>query len=164
MVRSNRLSNLKPNPRVVGTNVRSSVYARHFSSPRPRYQVHSVVCSQYVESGFFSRIYIHLATRKAAISKMDGVGGKPGWAWIFILEGLATVVAGFLSFWIIQDFPDSAKFLTDAERTLVVRRLQSDDQHSAAGEKFKVMYIRQSFTDWKSYLTSEQDLSLFQAL
>ena len=23
----------------------------------------------------------------AAIVKMDGVGGKPGWAWIFILEG-----------------------------------------------------------------------------
>lgn len=95
---------------------------------------------------------------------MDGVGGKPGWAWIFILEGLATVLAGFLSFWIIQDFPDSAKFLTDAERTVVVRRLQTDDQHSAAGEKFKVTYIWQSFADWKSYLTSEQDLSLFRAL
>jgi len=86
---------------------------------------------------------------------MDGVGGKPGWAWIFILEGLATVVAGFLSFWIIQDFPDSAKFLTDVERTVVVRRLQTDDQHSAAGEEFEMKYIRQSFTDWKSYLTSK---------
>jgi len=95
---------------------------------------------------------------------MDGVGGKPGWAWIFILEGLATVVAGFLSFWIIQDFPDSAKFLTDAERTVVVRRLQTDDQHSAAGETFKVKNIWQSFTDWKSYLTSKQGFSLFQTL
>lgn len=25
---------------------------------------------------------------------MDGIGGKPGWAWIFILEGLFTVLAG----------------------------------------------------------------------
>ena len=95
---------------------------------------------------------------------MDGVGGKPGWAWIFILEGLATVVAGFVSFWIIQDFPDSAEFLTDAERTVVVRRLQTDDQHSAAGEKFKAKYIWQSFTDWKSYLTSKPAFSLFQPL
>jgi MFS family permease len=23
----------------------------------------------------------------AAISKMDGIGGKPAWAWIFIIEG-----------------------------------------------------------------------------
>ena len=38
---------------------------------------------------------------------MDGVGGKPAWAWIFILEGLITVLAGAASFWIIQDFPDT---------------------------------------------------------
>ena len=86
---------------------------------------------------------------------MDGIGGKPGWAWIFILEGLATVVAGFLSFWIIQDFPDNAKFLSDAERTAVVRRLQSDNQHSAAGEKLKMKYIRQSLFDRKTYLAGE---------
>ena len=28
------------------------------------------------------------------ISEMKGVGGKPGWAWIFILEGLVTVLVG----------------------------------------------------------------------
>lgn len=27
----------------------------------------------------------------AAIAKMDGIGGKSGWAWIFIIEGIATV-------------------------------------------------------------------------
>ncbi len=45
-----------------------------------------------------------------------------------ILEGLITVVAGIASFWIIQDFPDTAKFLSEEERTVVVRRLQGDDQ------------------------------------
>ncbi|KAG5647846.1 hypothetical protein DXG03_007770 [Asterophora parasitica] len=88
----------------------------------------------------------------AGISKMDGVGGKPAWAWIFILEGLATVVAGAASFWIIQDFPDTAKFLTEAERTVVIRRLQSDDQFSAAGEKLKLKYILMSLRDWKTWL------------
>jgi MFS family permease len=37
----------------------------------------------------------------AAIVNMDGVGGKPGWAWIFILEGLATIVVAFISFWMV---------------------------------------------------------------
>ena len=92
---------------------------------------------------------------------MDGVGGKPGWAWIFILEGLATVVAGFVSYWIIQDFPDTAKFLTEAERTIVIRRLQDDDQHSAAGEKLKMKYIRQSLSDRKTYTTGEELPSFF---
>jgi hypothetical protein len=85
---------------------------------------------------------------------MQGVGGKPGWAWIFILEGLATVVAGAASFWIIQDFPDTAKFLTEAERTVVIRRLQEDDQFSAAGENLKLKYIFKSLTDWKTWLGS----------
>jgi len=104
--------------------------------------------------------FTDLVFRKAAISKMDGIGGKPGWAWIFILEGLATVVAGFLSFWIIQDFPDNARFLSDAERTAVVRRLQSDSQHSAAGEKLEMKYIRQSLFDRKTYLASKIFFSL----
>ena len=85
---------------------------------------------------------------------MDGVGGKPAWAWIFIIEGLVTVVAGAVSFWIIQDFPDNAHFLTEAERTVVVRRLQSDAQFSAAGEKLKMRYIWRSLLDWQTWLGS----------
>lgn len=86
---------------------------------------------------------------------MDGIGGKPGWAWIFILEGLITVIAGALSFFIIQDFPDSAKFLTEEERTVVIRRLQEDDQFSAAGENLKLKYIWQSLIDWKTWVCSK---------
>ncbi|KAE9397794.1 MFS general substrate transporter [Gymnopus androsaceus JB14] len=88
----------------------------------------------------------------AAISNMDGIGGKPAWAWIFILEGLATVVAGAVSFFIIQDFPDTAKFLTETERTFVIRRLQEDDQFSAAGENLKMKYIYKSILDWKTWV------------
>lgn len=73
-------------------------------------------------------------------------------AWIFILEGLATVIAGVISFWVIQDFPDTAKFLSEAERTVVVRRLQEDDQFSAGGESLRWKYIRSSFADWKAWV------------
>ncbi|KZO94375.1 MFS general substrate transporter [Calocera viscosa TUFC12733] len=88
----------------------------------------------------------------AAISNMEGVGGKPAWAWIFIIEGLATVLAGIASFWIVQDFPDTAKFLTEAERAFVVRRLQEDDQFSAAGEEFKFRYVWSAVRDWKVWV------------
>ena len=88
---------------------------------------------------------------------MDGIGGKPAWSWIFILEGLLTFIAGILSFWIIQDFPDTAKFLTEEERTVVIRRLQQDDQFSVAGEKLKWKYIFESLLDWKTWLGSKSD-------
>lgn len=86
---------------------------------------------------------------------MKGVGGKPAWAWIFILEGLVTVIAGAASFFIIQDFPEDAKFLTEAERTVVIRRLQEDDQHSAGGENLKFKFITQSILDWKTWVGSK---------
>ena len=54
----------------------------------------------------------------AAIVQMDGTGNLPGWAWIFILEGLFTVLCAIASFWILEDFPENAKFLNEEERKL----------------------------------------------
>ncbi|KAJ3558531.1 hypothetical protein NM688_g873 [Phlebia brevispora] len=88
----------------------------------------------------------------AAISNMDGVGGKPGWSWIFILEGLFTVLCAVASFWILEDFPENAKFLNDAERSWVISRLQDDMKFSAGGEKFKIKYVWQSIKDWKTWV------------
>ena len=77
-----------------------------------------------------------------------------------VLEGLVTFLAGAASFWIIQDFPDTAKFLTEAERVVVIRRLQGDDQFSAAGESFNKRYIFKSFVDWKTWVASGSPVTL----
>ncbi|KAK5001666.1 hypothetical protein LTR28_012395, partial [Elasticomyces elasticus] len=87
----------------------------------------------------------------AAIAKMAGVGGKPGWAWIFILEGLATIVVGAVSYWMVHDFPDDAKFLSVDDRARVHRRLKSDNQSSAEHEEFKMAYFWASVKDWKTW-------------
>ncbi len=87
----------------------------------------AVFFSSATVAGAFSEWYIHIlgidlqgrpvgGLLAAAISNMDGIGGKPGWAWIFILEGLFTVICAIASFWILQDFPDTAKFLSEVER------------------------------------------------
>lgn len=90
----------------------------------------------------------------AAIANMDGVGGRPGWAWIFILEGVATVVIGIISFWAVHDFPDEAKFLSEDDRRRVIRRLTLDQQSSAEHEEFKMGYFWASLKDWKTYLSA----------
>ncbi|KAL4748847.1 hypothetical protein BDW72DRAFT_205268 [Aspergillus terricola var. indicus] len=86
-----------------------------------------------------------------AIVQMDGIGGKAGWAWIFILEGLATILIGVASFWMVYDFPDEAKFLSEDDRKRVLRRLAEDQQASAEHEEFKMMYFWSSLKDWKTY-------------
>ncbi|KAL8719729.1 MAG: hypothetical protein Q9225_003299 [Loekoesia sp. 1 TL-2023] len=88
----------------------------------------------------------------AAIENMDGIGGKKGWSWIFILEGLATVLIGIVSFWMVFDFPDEATFLSDADRQRVIRRLKADQQSSAEHEEFRMSYFWASVKDWKTWL------------
>ncbi|KAI9809382.1 MAG: hypothetical protein M1827_006894 [Pycnora praestabilis] len=88
----------------------------------------------------------------AAIGKMDGIGGKKGWAWIFILEGLATVLIGIVSFWMVHDFPDDAQFLSEQDRARVIRRLKLDQQSSAEHEEFKMTYFWASALDYRTWL------------
>ncbi|EJT72247.1 hypothetical protein GGTG_09113 [Gaeumannomyces tritici R3-111a-1] len=88
----------------------------------------------------------------ALIEKMAGMGGRPGWAWIFILEGLLTVLVGFASFRMVHDFPDEARFLSAADRARVTRRLKLDQQSSASREDFSWAPVMAALSDWKTWL------------
>jgi hypothetical protein len=88
---------------------------------------------------------------------MDGVGGYEGWRWIFILEGIATVLVAAAAFFLIYDFPDTASFLTEEERAWVVHRLKyqgskGSNQQVAESEEFKWKYVKDAFTDWQIYV------------
>jgi MFS family permease len=86
------------------------------------------------------------------ISRMKGIGGQEGWRWIFYIEGIATVLVGILSFFLINDFPsDRPKFLTEEECDRTISRLQSD-AGAGAGEHFSWKQVRTAFLDWKIYL------------
>ncbi|KAF8812453.1 MFS general substrate transporter [Phlegmacium glaucopus] len=62
-----------------------------------------------------------------AILKMNGIAGLAGWRWIYILEGIATVIAGFIAAFILPESLDNAPFFTEEERAFAVRRFQLDD-------------------------------------
>lgn len=47
---------------------------------------------------------------------MGGRGGLAGWRWIFILEGIATVVIAFVSWLVMPADLGSAPFFTEEER------------------------------------------------
>ncbi|PKS10373.1 hypothetical protein jhhlp_002124 [Lomentospora prolificans] len=90
----------------------------------------------------------------AAIENMEGIGDLPGWAWIFILEGLLTVIFGVASFWTVYDFPDGPKtrFLNPDEKQRAINRLIEDKQASATYEAFQMKYVWQAIKDWKTWL------------
>ncbi|GAA5999145.1 uncharacterized protein JCM10292_001622 [Rhodotorula paludigena] len=61
-----------------------------------------------------------------AFSLLDGSHGLEGWRWIFIIFGAITIGLGIISFFLIVDFPERAKFLTPEERTAAVDRIQRE--------------------------------------
>ncbi|KAG6843473.1 hypothetical protein H0H93_000873, partial [Arthromyces matolae] len=81
-----------------------------------------------------------------AIGKMEGVGGRRGWEWIFILEGILTIAVSLLAYFIVPTWSHSAKFLTEPERERLLSRLNSDSD-AGQNEKFDWHYVLQAFKD-----------------
>ncbi|KAM0282014.1 hypothetical protein ACHAQH_003220 [Verticillium albo-atrum] len=95
------------------------------------------------------------------ISKMDGLGGLEGWRWIFILEGIVTVLVAVWAFFALHDFPETASFLSEEERAFVVFRLKYQGQIKGKqlgqvavpeAEEFKWRYVGDAFKDWQIWV------------
>ncbi|KAI0064095.1 MFS general substrate transporter [Artomyces pyxidatus] len=81
-----------------------------------------------------------------AIGKMEGVGGKRGWQWIFILEGLLTIMVSWAAYFFVPTWSHNAEFLTSEERSRLLARL-APDSDAARQERFSWVYVRQAFAD-----------------
>jgi len=66
----------------------------------------------------------------SAILKLNGHGNLAGWRWIFILEGIASSLAGVLAMIFLPESLKKAKFLTEEERIFAVNRYQRGIQEA----------------------------------
>ncbi|KAF2663781.1 MFS general substrate transporter [Microthyrium microscopicum] len=85
------------------------------------------------------------------IAKMRHVGGLNGWRWIFILEGILTVLVSLFAYFFIVNYPNTAKFLTPEERDFVQARLKADSD-ATAHEGFSWENVRSALKDPKCWL------------
>lgn len=60
---------------------------------------------------------------------MDGKRDLNGWRWMFILEGVLTVVVGLIFQRFLPNFPKTTKWLSDRERALAVWYVLVWQQH-----------------------------------
>ncbi|KAG9185414.1 MFS general substrate transporter [Alternaria panax] len=89
------------------------------------------------------------------IEQLDGRSGLAGWQWIFLIEGLIPVALALIIWKILPDSPETARFLTQQERDLLVSRL-SNDLGSGQGQvtnsdKITKEQILTGLSDWKIY-------------
>jgi len=64
------------------------------------------------------------------ILKMDGFLGLAGWRWLFILEGVPSVLLGLCVFFILPARPMEAKWLDEEEKVALQKRM--DQEHAVA--------------------------------
>jgi MFS family permease len=62
----------------------------------------------------------------AILTYMDGVLDQHGWQWMFLLEGIPSVVLGFVAFRALPETPDRADWLAPAERRAILDSLAAE--------------------------------------
>ncbi|KAJ7130792.1 MFS general substrate transporter [Mycena crocata] len=102
-----------------------------------------------------------------AIQKMEGyvfyyyadfdlipcrINNMHGWSWIFLLEGLATVVIAIFGCLIMPDYPEKANFLSSAERDYLLDLLAKDS--AGLSKRFEMKFFWQAVGDYNTYLHS----------
>src|ERR1700749_1583574 len=84
-----------------------------------------------IVSGFLIGLPIAVAAGapvSTALLGLDGVWGLRGWQWLYIAEGVPTIVIGLLTFFVMTDKPEQARYLTTEEKTWLIAKLASERQ------------------------------------
>jgi MFS family permease len=68
----------------------------------------------------------------ALMTYCNGLYGLHGWQWMFIVQGLPASVLGVIAFFYLDDSPQKAAWLSDADKEIVLRDLRRSSGVSAA--------------------------------
>ncbi|KAF4463166.1 tartrate transporter [Fusarium albosuccineum] len=109
----------------------------------------AILYTSAATGGAFSGLFAY------AIAKLDGVGGIDGWRWIFIIEGLFTVVGAFCTWFLLVDSPELSFWLNDEEKRYLILR-QATRRVTNSGDYREKDHDRSALfavlKDWKVYL------------
>lgn len=82
------------------------------------------------------------------VGYMEQYRGVSAWRWLFFIEGLLTFAVGLTAFFVIENFPEDARFLTSTERRIVASNLRKDAL-GAGSQGFSKRKVLSAFKDYK---------------
>lgn len=79
---------------------------------------------------------------------LDGKMGLAGWQWLFLLEGLPSVIFGVIALWYLTDKPADAHWLTESQRTWLQNRMQREHEALAATQPVSALSVLKQPIIW----------------
>jgi ACS family tartrate transporter-like MFS transporter len=92
-----------------------------------------------IVSGFLVGLPVAVAIGapiSTGLLSLDGLFGLKGWQVMYIAEAIPTVVIGVLTYFVLTDRPEQAKFLTAEERNWLVTKIAAERRATEAVRKF----------------------------
>jgi len=74
----------------------------------------------------------------SSLLKLDGVSGLAGWQWLFLSEGVPTILLGISALFLLKDGPEEARWMRPEERTWLAGELQQDKERYGAAEHHRL--------------------------
>ncbi|KAL4891998.1 retrograde regulation protein 2 [Aspergillus ambiguus] len=87
-----------------------------------------------------------------AILYMDGTAGYPGWRWLYILEGLITILFGVCCIFLVPRDYGSAYFLDADEKELMTSRAEHARAYSGGNGHYSMQQVKSAARDIKTWI------------
>ncbi|TFY51077.1 hypothetical protein EVJ58_g10754 [Rhodofomes roseus] len=68
------------------------------------------------------------------------------------LQGILTAIVGVAACFILVDFPDTAKFLTEEERAFLIFKKKYDNSSVGEEERFELQHLKAAVLDWQIWM------------
>lgn len=78
--------------------------------------------------------------------------GLAGWQWLFIVQGIASIVVSFAAFFLLPDSPLKTRWLTYEERQLAHKRIYDDTTGRREGGSSVWKGLREACSDWRTWV------------
>ncbi|KAK4655466.1 hypothetical protein QC762_302690 [Podospora pseudocomata] len=92
----------------------------------------------------------------AVTGGLEGRYGIRGWRWLFIVEGIITIIWAMIAGFILPDFPATCRHFTPEEKRIATSRLRNcgtniGDNQSDGPRLGKVQSIKLALSDWRTW-------------
>lgn len=135
------------------TLMTSSWYTKH-ESPMRNAVWHAGNTISNIVSGFLAAGILHT---------MHDVAGLASWQWFFLIEGAASILVGVMAYFILPDWPENTRWLSEEEREMAQYRvlLSNGGKKEEVGGTWDA--LRQAVKDPFTWLFCAMHFSLINA-